>query len=626
MKTICLCMIVRNEAHVITRALSSVLGIIDHWIVCDTGSTDATIPLVLQTLGGIPGELHSHEWVNFGHNRSLAIALARDKADYTLIIDADMIANVRGEFKSKLSADAYSIRYEGSLDYSQQMLVSNRHEWRFVGVTHEYISSPTALTSSLLPELTLIHHGDGANRSDKFGRDIRLLTEALDAEPDNPRSQFYLAESYRNLGHPEEALGWYRKRASNVAGWDEETWFATYQAARMRMALGHEWDEVLPELLRAYALRPSRLEPLYDIVRHHQARDEFTLGYLYFARALAGFDYPADRLFIDRTVYDYGLMLEGALCALGSGHYAEAVAAINRAFDAEAMPDWAAEMALQTRRAALDAQAGPLRVVTNENRIVVLVAFHNPGHYLDNCVESLLAQDYGNFAVLLLDDASDDDSHRKLPRDDPRFRIVRSRQRRGAGWNQHRALTRFCAPEEIVVYLDGDDWLACEDALSQVNQLYNRHDCWVAYGQSRSVFGELGTAQPIPTREAFAQLREGWDVSHLRTHRAGLYQRIAEQDPTYECMKDAAGEWLTSAVDAAVMFAVMELAGFDRVVYNDTILHVYNSDNPSSWHHSGRDAQRASFRTVQSQRPFRRVESYRPAVEARPRTALKEPA
>src|SRR5215510_11814980 len=104
MSTICLSMIVRNEAHVIARALRSVRGIIDYWIVCDTGSTDATIPLVFEALCGIPGELHAHEWVDFGHNRSLAIALARDKADYSLIIDADMIVNVHGDFKSKLRA------------------------------------------------------------------------------------------------------------------------------------------------------------------------------------------------------------------------------------------------------------------------------------------------------------------------------------------------------------------------------------------------------------------------------------------------------------------------------------------------------------------------------------------
>ena len=38
-KTINLCMIVKNEAHVIERCLASVLPLIDKWSIVDTGST-----------------------------------------------------------------------------------------------------------------------------------------------------------------------------------------------------------------------------------------------------------------------------------------------------------------------------------------------------------------------------------------------------------------------------------------------------------------------------------------------------------------------------------------------------------------------------------------------------------
>ncbi len=42
MPTIGLCMIVKNEAHVITRCLDSVCPLVDHVLIEDTGSTDAT--------------------------------------------------------------------------------------------------------------------------------------------------------------------------------------------------------------------------------------------------------------------------------------------------------------------------------------------------------------------------------------------------------------------------------------------------------------------------------------------------------------------------------------------------------------------------------------------------------
>jgi glycosyltransferase involved in cell wall biosynthesis len=71
--TMCLCMIVKNESAVIERCLASVRGLVDHWVVSDTGSTDGTPELVRAALDGIPGELHREPWVDFGHNRSLNI-------------------------------------------------------------------------------------------------------------------------------------------------------------------------------------------------------------------------------------------------------------------------------------------------------------------------------------------------------------------------------------------------------------------------------------------------------------------------------------------------------------------------------------------------------------------------
>src|SRR5262245_23912269 len=94
--TLCLCMMVCDESRVVGRSLRSVRAIIDYWVICDNGSADSTIVEILNTLSGIPGQLHRTAWVNFGHNRTRAIQLAKGKADYILIMDADMIANVRG--------------------------------------------------------------------------------------------------------------------------------------------------------------------------------------------------------------------------------------------------------------------------------------------------------------------------------------------------------------------------------------------------------------------------------------------------------------------------------------------------------------------------------------------------
>ncbi len=56
-QTVCLSMIVKNEATVIRRCMESVRPIIDYWIIVDTGSTDGTQDVIREHLKDLPGEL-----------------------------------------------------------------------------------------------------------------------------------------------------------------------------------------------------------------------------------------------------------------------------------------------------------------------------------------------------------------------------------------------------------------------------------------------------------------------------------------------------------------------------------------------------------------------------------------
>ena len=81
-------------------------------------------------------------------------------------------------------------------------------------------------------------------------------------------------------------------------------------------------------------------------------------------------------------------------------------------------------------------------------------------------------------------------------------------------------------------------------------------------------------------QESFGSLRRDWCYPFVCSFRAGLYHAIQAQDPTYACMHDQAAEWLDSAWDAALVFAIFEVAGFAHVCCNDALLYVYNLDSP----------------------------------------------
>ncbi len=91
--TICLNMIVKNESHIIKNTLENLCNKIkfDYWVICDTGSTDNTPQIIMDFFKNksINGELFYDEWVNFAHNRTLALNRAYKKTQLLLVFDAD---------------------------------------------------------------------------------------------------------------------------------------------------------------------------------------------------------------------------------------------------------------------------------------------------------------------------------------------------------------------------------------------------------------------------------------------------------------------------------------------------------------------------------------------------------
>lgn len=87
-------------------------------------------------------------------------------------------------------------------------------------------------------------------------------------------------------------------------------------------------------------------------------------------------------------------------------------------------------------------------------RVTVLLAVRNGGAFLGEAVESVLAQTYENFELLLVDDASTDDAMASLPAD-PRIRVFRNERNVGQIPSLNRGLAE--ARGEYIARLDHDD-------------------------------------------------------------------------------------------------------------------------------------------------------------------------
>lgn len=315
--TVCLVMIVRNEAAVIERCLASARPWIDTWVICDTGSTDGTQDVIRSALADLPGTLHERPWQNFGHNRNEALQLASSHADYLLLLDADMTVDGDPGALSDLDADAYLVPVLGDPEYWMPYLVRAALPWRYEGATHEYLTTKGPYRRVRLQGLRLHHHADGGSRHDKFTRDRDLLSQALEQDPNDSRAVFYLAQTYRDLGDTPKALELYRRRAA-MGGWDEEVFYSLYQTGVLLAQ--HDWPSAVNALIAAWNARPTRAEPLYELAAGFRQRGQYAAAHLFCTRGMA-IAPPDDILFVSGWVYRWGLAFEYSVSAYWVGEF-----------------------------------------------------------------------------------------------------------------------------------------------------------------------------------------------------------------------------------------------------------------------------------------------------------------
>ena len=177
-------MIVKNESKIITRLFDSVLPIISCYCICDTGSTDNTKEIIKSYFESkhIPGRIVNEPFKNFAHNRNVALQSCMYMSDYILLLDADMILDIRNFKKSDLKSDCYFI-LQGSeaFHYNNVRIVRNNELYSYTGVTHEYVNSPPGTSIGVLDKTKLFINdiGDGGAKSDKYERDIKLLLKGI---------------------------------------------------------------------------------------------------------------------------------------------------------------------------------------------------------------------------------------------------------------------------------------------------------------------------------------------------------------------------------------------------------------------------------------------------------------
>lgn len=488
--TICLNMIVRDEAPVIRRCLDSVMPIVDCWAIVDTGSTDGTQDIVRAHMAGKPGMLHERPWVDFAHNRSEALALARGMADYVFTIDADEVLDMAADFEMPaLDADSYQVEMEYSgCRYTRRALLRDALPWRYEGVLHEYSVCDEARSEGFLPGLVTRPRSDGARARDPetYRRDAEILERALAEEPDNARTVFYLAQSYRDAGELELAVRHYRRRLE-LGGWAEELFYSRYQIAAARERMGHAWPEAMEEYLAAWAMMPDRAEPLYRIGMHYQALGDHAVSQLFLGRAAEMKAPGPDRLFVEQAVYGHLAAIEYAVACFYVGDHEAAIRTNNRLLGEGRAPPEMIDLIVRNRRFSVDAVAPLRRGNPAGGPLHVLVEVGESDPAIDDIVESLSRQNGSRFRAIFTGPNAEA-KRARLALEDGRFAV--------AAGGAADYLAALAGPDDPVLMLEPGATLADPGLLARIRAMFDDPGCRLAYGQNRRANGSLGDAQP----------------------------------------------------------------------------------------------------------------------------------
>ena len=212
----------------------------------------------------------------------------------------------------------------------------------------------------------------------------------------------------------------------------------------------------------------------------------------------------------------------------------------------------------------------------------IVIPFYNAEKWLSKCIKSLKMQDYRHFECFLVDDTSSDSSYNTAKHaigSDKRFKLVKNKKKRYALENISRTIEKAdCKDNDVIIIIDGDDWLASSYSLSTLACAYDEKDCLMTYGSY--IYNPTGQRGIEPSQYPDEVIKnnlfreDAWRASHLRSFKYSLWKNLNQDD-----LKDEEGNYYAMAYDQAIMLPLLEMAS-TRSKYIEETLYVYNKDNP----------------------------------------------
>lgn len=309
MKTISLCMIVKNEEENLGRCLASIQDAADEIIIVDTGSTDLTKKIA----GKYTDKIYDFAWKDdFSAARNFSFSLGT--MDYLMWLDADDVIPPKSRekiihFKNQDfdQADMIMMPYIVSFDeqgystfsYFRERLVRNNGTYKFSGRVHEVIPPSGKVVYLDSP----VEHRK--NEESVNTRNLRIY-ESMEQSGEllEPRAFYYYGRELLFHGKYEKCASIFEKFLEMPEGWSENKIDATRQLAQCRYHMGHE-KQALSSLLKALEYDVPRGETCCDLGRHFMDRERYEQAVYWFLQAMKAKKNYRSGAFIQEDCYGF---------------------------------------------------------------------------------------------------------------------------------------------------------------------------------------------------------------------------------------------------------------------------------------------------------------------------------
>tara|TARA_R110000744_G_scaffold186358_1_gene305753 strand:+ start:135 stop:923 length:789 start_codon:yes stop_codon:yes gene_type:complete len=248
-------------------------------------------------------------------------------------------------------------------------------------------------------------------------------------------------------------------------------------------------------------------------------------------------------------------------------------------------------------------------------KYIFVTVCYNFEKWIGKCIKSAINQKYKNWEMYLIDDFSSDNSvsvAEMAAGDDPRIKIIKNTQNMCGVYNKTVNFVNHAKPndEDVIVTLDGDDYLLHGNVLDLLNEIYN-NDYWLTYG------GHTNTSQykfaddyytPVDWSKSLRNQR--FCLSHLKSHKFFLVKNIKNKDLCYRN-----GNMFKYADDVITYVPMAEMSGQKHSFYIKDKVYFYNM-------HDNCDFQ-DKVRSEHINKIIREDLSYRPAYKQKSKNDLK---